>query len=539
MRAVTHDRIRTTVSMWNRRQLLKFGGSAVACVGAPGILRAAAGQTRWRHFPFTLGVASGAPAADGFVAWTRLAPNPLSSDPLEPGGLSGGDIPLRYEVAEEPEMRQPVASGTALAEARFAHSVHRQVDGLKPGRDYWYRFISGNATSRIGHARTLAAPQTEVSALLTGFVSCSNYEQGYFAAYRHLADEHPAFVIYLGDYIYESCDRNSRDLVRSHSDGREARDLHGYRNRYAQYQLDTDLARLRAASTSLVIWDDHEVSNDYGDLLSREFVEPGEFARRRAAAYQAYYEHMPITPLRTPDGLSLRIYDRFRYGKLAEIHLTDARQYRSAAACHAPPNNLPGRMITDTECPERLQEQRSILGASQEQWLQAGLAKSTSRWNVLAQSLLMAQMRRRNGAGEAIYWTDDWNGYPASRTRLLRTLHEARVRNVLVLSGDIHSYWANDLKLDFSDPASPTVATEFVGTSVSAHGPSFDFAAALPENPHVRFFDPSQRGYATLRLSPQLAEVRFRAISDPRDVNASVQTVRHFFVQGGRPGVAD
>lgn len=523
--------------MWSRRSFVWHGGITAGLLGGPAILRASEPQVRWKHFPFTLGVASGAPAVDGFVAWTRLAPNPLCSDPQSPGGMEGGDIRLRCEVAADPAMHFLVSSETAVAQARFGYSVHHAVRGLQPGRDYWYRFVSGDATSRIGRARTLPTPASRPSSLTAGFVSCSNYEHGYFAAYRHLADERPDFVIYLGDYIYEYLDKTSKNLVRRHSDGREANTLHTYRNRYAQYQLDEDLLRLRATSTSLVIWDDHEVANDYGDLLSQDFRPPEEFRQRRAAAYQAYYEHMPVTPLRTPQGASLRIYDRVRYGDLAEIHLTDARQYRSPAPCYGPPHNLPGRMMTDASCAERLLETRSMLGLQQEAWLHDGLSRSTCRWNIIAQSILMAQLRRRNSAQEAVFWTDDWNGYPASRTRLLQHLRAAQVGNPLVLGGDIHSFWANDLKLDFDDPGSPTVATEFVGTSISSHPPTFEFDAALQENPHVRFFDKAYRGYATLQVQRERTQFRFRAIADARDPNAPVATLRAFVVESGRPGV--
>ncbi len=523
--------------MWSRRRFLILGGSTAACIGATRNISADIGQRPWNYDPFTLGVASGAPATDGFVLWTRLAPNPLSADPAAPGGLRGADIPLRYEVAADPGMSRIVLAGTALAEARFGHSVHQIVRGLNPGREYWYRFRSGDAVSDIGRALTLPAANAAASSLALGFVSCSNYEQGYFSAYRHLANEHPDFVVYLGDYIYEYVDLSSTDLVRHHSDGRDASDLMGYRNRYAQYHLDADLRRLRASCTSLNIWDDHEVANDYGGLLAQDFSPPEQFRKRRDAAYQAFYEHMPVTPARKPQGAGLRIYDRFRYGKLAEIHLTDARQYRSAAPCYGPPDHKPGRMITNVECPERLQEQRSMLGDVQEQWLNDGLARSNAHWNVIASSVLMAQLRRRDTEGQAIYWTDDWNGYPAARARLIRHLHDAKVSNVVLLGGDIHSYWANDLKLDFDDPNSPTVATEFVGTSISASAPTFDFEAALPENPHVRFFDKTYRGYATLRLEAGLGEVRFRAISDRRDWRATVSTLRTFHIDPQRPGV--
>ena len=512
-------------------------GAASALAAAPSIVLATASSQKWQRFPFTLGVASGAPTPEGFVIWTRLAPDPMSVDPALVGGLSGGDISLRFEIAADEAMRNIVQSGTALAEARYAYSVHHVVRGLKPGRPYWYRFVSGDASSRIGRALTLPAAGASLDKLRVGYVSCSNYETGYFAAYRHLAAELPDVVLCLGDYIYEYVEKLEANLVRRHSGGVEPVDLQGYRNRYAQYRLDEDLQHLHATAPSLVTWDDHEVHNDYADMLSQAFVDPAEFAKRRASAYSAFYEHMPVTPTRPPDGPFLRIYDRFTFGNLAEVFMADARQYRSRPPCYGPPDRKPGRVITTHECPELYSEQRSMLGSAQEAWLQDGLAQSHARWNIVAQSLLMAQMRRRNKAGEPVLWTDDWNGYPASRARLLRHIRDARVANPLVVGGDVHSFWANDLKLDFDNPNSPTVATEFVGSSISANPPTFDFAAALPENPHVRFFDKSVRGYVCADITAAQTSVRFQAISDRRDPQATVRTLRSFVVESGRAGV--
>lgn len=492
---------------------------------------------RWRHFPFTLGVASGAPATDGFVLWTRLAPNPLCSDPREPGGMSGGSVRVSFEIATDAAMRHIVRVGHSLADADHAYSVHTQVAGLKPNRPYWYRFTCGDAQSRIGRASTLPQAGAVLQRARFGFVSCSNYEHGYFAAYRHLADELPDFVLYLGDYIYEQADRQSTKLVRRHSDGRDAHDLPGYRNRHAQYHLDEDLQRLRALSTSLITWDDHEVVNDYGQFVAQNSGGPLEFRHRRAAAYRAFYEHMPVAPARSPQGSFLRLYERFTLGDLAQIHMTDARQYRSPAACYDPARSLPGRLLSPHKCPELSTESRSLLGTTQETWLQDSLASSQTRWNILGQSLLMAQFRRRNKDGDPVFWSDDWNGYPASRRRLLHHIHAARVPNVVTLAGDVHSFWANDLKLNFDDPASPTVATEFIGSSISANGPTFDFAAFMSENPHVRFFDKSVRGYVSVDLTHQRMIAKFRAVADVRDPNTSVRDLKTFVVESGRPGV--
>src|SRR4029079_12012010 len=190
------------------------------------------------------------------------------------------------------------------------------------GRSYWYRFIARGAESRIGRAATLPAVGTKLDRLRVGFVSCANYERGHFAAYRHLADEQPDIVLFLGDYIYEYADTR-RPVVRRHSDGGEAPDLRTYRNRYAQYRLDADLQRLHAIAPALMTWDDHEVQNDYADQWSMDFQEPSQFLIRRAAAYRAFYEHMPLRARSRPDGAHLRLYERYTFGDLAEISLLD------------------------------------------------------------------------------------------------------------------------------------------------------------------------------------------------------------------------
>ncbi|MFI5401274.1 MAG: alkaline phosphatase D family protein [SAR324 cluster bacterium] len=524
----------------SRRALLRLAaGAGVGLAAPPAWIHRARGESqRWpQGDPFGLGVAAGTPAADGFVLWTRLAPAPLSSDAEQPGGMSGGPVPVAYEIAADTEFKQVVQRGTATAEPAFAYSVHVEVKGLQPGRAYWYRFASGEAQSRAGRAVTLPAPQASPEGLRFGFVSCANYELGYFSAYRHLADDRPDLVLFLGDYIYEYV-APAAVKVRQHSDGVEAATLPTYRNRYAQYRLDSDLQRLHADTTSLLTWDDHEVQNDYAGQYAQSFDDPAKFLIRRAAAYRAFYEHQPLRPsLSLPRGPDLRLYDRFTYGRLAEIFMLDGRQYRSREACYGPPKKGGGHLESDAACPERLDEARSMLGTAQEAWLSEGLARSRARWNVLGQGVMMAQLRQRLGGGSFAYWTDRWDGYPAARTRLLRHLHDRRVPNPVVLSGDIHSFWANELKLDFDEPASPIVAAEFVGSSITSSGPNYGtFQRFLPDNPHVRFFDSRVRGYVAVDLTPERMTARFRAISDRRDPQATVSTLRTFVVEDGRPG---
>lgn len=520
-----------------RRLLTGAAGASLALIAAPALLRPAAAQSWRAGNPFSLGVASGALRPDGFVLWTRLAPEPLCSDPATPGGMSGGDVLINYEIAVDDAMREVVRRGTATAERGFGYSVHLDITGLQPGRPYWYRFMSGDAVSPVGYVTTLPAPGAALEKLRLGFVSCSNYEHGYFSAYRHLTGENPAFVLFLGDYIYEYVEEN-RPTVRRHSDGIEAATLPTYRNRYAQYRLDPDLQRLHAEVPALVTWDDHEVQNDYADKWSEYFDDPEQFLLRRAAAYQAFYEHMPVRPiLSRPNGPVMRVYDRFTLGDLVQISLIDGRQYRSREACYRPPDKGGAHLESDAACPERRDPGRTMIGFDQEAWLYSALAHSKAQWNVIAQDVLMAQLRqKRNGIDN--FSTDDWDGYPANRKRLLTRIRDTRVSNPVVFSGDIHSFFANDLRIDFDDAASPVVATEFVGTSISSYGPPYDLIAqTLPDNPQVHFFESRRRGYVTVDLDRTQMQVRMRAVSDAHDPNASIETLKTFAVESGRPGV--
>jgi alkaline phosphatase D len=351
-----------------------------------------------------------------------------------------------------------------------------------------------------------------------------------------LTDEQPDIAIFLGDYIYENFGR--RPGVRVHSDGVEARDLRTYRNRYAQYRTDADLQRLHAQVPALMTWDDHEVQNDYADQFSETFDDPAKFLERRAAAYRAFYEHMPLRPsLSHPDGPNMRVYDRFAFGDLIEFSVLDGRQYRSRQACYAPPNNRGGHAETNLSCPERLDPRRSMLGMAQEQWLFDGLSRSHAQWNIIAQDVLMAELRERQPDGSIGFWTDDWNGYPECRARLLNHIHDASIKNAVVIGGDSHAFYANDLKLDSFDPRSPVVATEFVGTSITSFGPRYEtFAAFMPDNPHVKFFESRKRGYALVDASRGQLDVKLQVVSDATDPQATLSTLKHYVVEDGRAG---
>ena len=478
--------------------------------------------------PFTLGVASGYPHPAGFVLWTRLAPVPQAPG----GGLPNAPIPVSWEVANDEGMRDVAASGTAYATPEWAHSVHAEPLGLQPGRPYWYRFAAGDARSPIGQAHTAPAASATVTRLRLAVASCAHYEQGFFGAYRQIAADRPDLVIHLGDYIYESS--WGRDHVRKHG-APEPVTLEDYRARYALYKSDADLQAAHLRSPWLVTWDDHEVENDYADDLSENLDRPEWFLARRAAAYRAWYEHMPVPRAMVPFGPNARIYTRVPYGTLASFYVLDDRQYRSHEACPRP-----GRGGSNTvevaECAALADPNRTLLGAEQERWLDAALASSTTQWNLLAQQTLMAQFDRNPGQGRKA-WTDGWDGYPAARRRLLDSIREKKVRNPVVLGGDVHSFNVADLKRDFDDPSSETIASELGSGSITSQGAPMDrVKPLLAKNPHLRFIDSSVRGYLRLDLAPGQCRAELRAMETVQKPDAACTTLKTFLVEDGRPG---
>lgn len=531
----------------SRRSFLKLSASAAAgLLSAPALVGCAYGpapgtssgtglRTPVKNDPFCLGVAAGSPRPGGFVLWTRLAPDPLSDDPSAPGGMRGGPVRVAYEIAADPRMRSIVRKGVAMADPDFAYSVHQEVGGLVPGVTYWYRFMLGAASSRIGRVMAGPAAHDDLARLRIGIASCSNYEQGYFSAYRHMAEEKPDLVLFLGDYIYEGVDTRF-PVVRRHDGGIEARTLAQYRNRYAQYRLDPDLQLLHAQVTALATWDDHEVDNDYGGEFSRSFEDPRLFLQRRAAAYRAFYEHMPLRPsLSRPNGAHMRIHDSYNFGSLAQIFMIDGRQYRSPSPCYGPPDGGRSRVVYEDACPERLSSARSMLGAAQEKWLFGSLSASRAKWNVLGQNVLMAENRQHMEGGRIGYWSDDWNGYPAARDRLIRHMHECKLANPAVFGGDVHAYWVNELKLDFADHKSPSVASEFVGTSISSYSPPYEkFMKFVADNPHMKYFESRHRGYILSDIEKDRMTTKLQIVSDGRDPQARLATLKTYVTEAGR-----
>ena len=509
-----------------RRQFLQCLGTAALI---PAVGRVAA-QT-FRHDPFSLGVASGSPATDGFVLWTRLiaasgAP-PLPEVPFE----------VRWELAADRGFRRIVRRGRTLAEPAFAHSVHIEITGLPLSAArpyYWYRFMQGGAVSAIGRTRGLP-PAGSDAPLRLALASCQNYEHGFFGAHHHLAREAVDLVLFVGDYIYEYGVTPGR--LRQHNSP-PCLNLDDYRARLAHYKSDPDLKAAHAAHPWIVTWDDHEVENDYAN--DRSASARGEvFLARRAAAYRAYWEHMPLRWRQRPQGADAQLYRRYQWGKSANLHVLDARQYRDYQVC-TPPDEGGSRTVRDSSCPQRMDPTLSLLGYAQEKWLSQGMASSTATFDLIGQQSLMAQMRMsapRAPASEVAegLWNDSWDGYPAARRRALEGW--AAKKNVLTLGGDVHATYVSDLKLDFDDEKSPVVATEIVGTSITSPSwPQARTERVMRDNPHIRFGKSDQRGYTVVEVKGRQATAHLRVVDSVRQRESNLATAASFVVEAGRPG---
>ncbi|GIH98770.1 alkaline phosphatase D family protein [Planobispora takensis] len=456
-------------------------------------------------FPFTLGVASGEPAPDGVIIWTRLAPDPLGQDPQRPGGMPDTVVTVRWQVAEDEGFTRIVREGTARAERRWAHSVHVKVAGLNPATEYFYRFSVGApfaaTASPAGRTRTAPAASS-LAPVRFAFVSCQRYEHGRYTALRHMTDERPDVVFQLGDYIYEygkpAAPAPGRYVRKLEPPERACETLHQYRNRYARYRTDPDLQAAHRAVPWVTVWDDHEVRDNYQGTLPGDGSDPAAFRRRRAAAYQAYYEHLPLRV--RPSDSGLQMYRWRPYGRVADFLALDVRQYRTRA---------------------------DMLGAAQERWLMERLAASSARWKVLAQPLFFA--RRLLPGPPPHVSTDAWDGYPALRARIAN----AGVRGLVVISGDVHNAWAGEIMADFADPSSARTGVEFVGSSVTSASSVTDADAVLAANPHLKFFD-GRRGYVMCTVTAEGWHTAYRAVDFVDLPGAPVRDVAGFTVQDNR-----
>jgi alkaline phosphatase D len=482
--------------------------------------------------PFRLGVASGDPLPDSVVLWTRLAVDPMSPEPMPPV-----EVPVRWEVATDERFRKVVRSGKRTTGPDLGHSVHVDADGLDAGRDYFYRFRAGDYASATGRTRTATAPGRRLDRLAFGVTSCQSYQAGYYTAYEQMSRDDLAFVVFLGDYIYEL----PGGTVRQH-DLPPSVTLTDFRRHYAAHHADPQLQAAHAAAPWIVTWDDHEVEDNYAGL------EPGELGRardpegssnfpaKRAAAYRAWWENMPVRAKPPGRDGSMRIYRSFRFGDLVTMPVVDDRQYRTPLATAgrgpgAPQGGYP-------QLPGALDPNATILGRQQERWLHRTLERSDARWNFLAQPTQMAEVDYTpDDASSSGYSADTWDGYVAARNRLLGHVQQAKVRNFVTLGGDTHSSSVDDLRADYQTEGSPIVATEFVAppaSSLERLAPQYVEGAL--RSPHIHLYDITNKGYLRLEVTRPELRTEFRYVTTTQQPQAEPLAGTSWVVESGKPG---
>jgi alkaline phosphatase D len=502
-----------------RRIFLLNAAQLAAAAAVPGLSLAAADA-----YPFSLGVASGSPLPDSVILWTRILANPLDAASTSPVAVT-----VRWEVADDEAFTHIAAKGSASALPALAHSVHVDVRGLRPGRWYWYRFMLGDAVSPVGRTRTAPAASEMPSQLKLAVASCQHWEFGSYAAHRHIAAAAPDLVAFVGDYIYEWGPyrlTHPDKAIRTN----ESFTLADYRARYAQYKSDRDLQAAHQAAPWIVTWDDHEVTNDYtGDVDPRNSA---GFLARRAAAYQAFYEHMPLRLPAQDNYARFSIFQRYDWGQLARFHVLDDRQQRAHHACGV-------TTASRRDCADLADASRTMLGGEQEAWLLQGLKSSKARWNIIAQQTLMAQSSSVKivTPEDGRFWTDGWDGYPMARRRLFEALAVSRAANPLVVSGDVHSFFAAELRRDFDRPVAndnPLLAAEFCGTSVtSSSRPQERTQKMVDLNPHIRYGRSDRRGFILMTVTPSTSTAQFMGLDDVHNAASGVAPLAKFSVNAG------
>ena len=511
-----------------RRQLLQWIAGSAAGLNLP---RRAWAQARLISTPFGLGVASGSPTHNSVVLWTRLMEPALQA--VNPQGVT-----VRWELADDDKFTRIVQTGQTLALPALAYSVHAEINGLSANRWYFYRFLVGDAVSDTGRTRTFPEPDAVVANLRLAYASCQRWEHGYFSAYRHMAQEDLDLVMFLGDYIYEY--PRAGNAVRATS-GNWVLTLDDYRQRYADYKRDADLQVMHAACPWLVTWDDHEVQNDYAGLtIGENGPEVADFAGRRSAAYQAFYEHMPMRAsvltralAGLTSGAEMRIYSRSNFGQLASLVMLDARQYKSPQVCTAG-GKRGSSTVNPAHCPTWNDPARTMLGAEQERWLDSTWSSYKSgSWNILGQQSLLGQRDWQPGPEQSL-WNDGWDGYSAARTRLIDSARKNAVPNLVVLGGDVHENWVGSVKTDYTQAASRSVGVEFCGTSITSRsGGNSKLAETLAENPHFVFADAQRKGYGVVELTPKQMKTTLRVVSDVTRRDSGIETLAQFSVKQG------
>jgi alkaline phosphatase D len=518
----------------DRRRFLAFTGALAGTALYAQVRGDAVRAAPLRGYPFRLGVASGDPEPTAVSLWTRLAPEPLA----EGGGMPRRDVAVRWELARDHRFRKLERRGVVAAVPELAHSVHVDVRGLDPGREYFYRFTTGSDRSPVGRTVTAPKPGARVKELTFAFASCQAWPDGFYSAYRRMNEQDLDLVVHLGDYIYEygnPADGGARNVAVPPALQEYCVTLERFRLQHALYKTDPDLQEAHRRFPWAVTWDDHEVENDYAGIYPEYADTSPEFVAKRASAYQAYFEHMPVRLSARPSGGEVRLYRRLRYGDLAEFNVLDTRQYRADQPCGDG---------EQPRCEAGFDPDATMTGERQEDWLLDGLKRSRAKWNVIAQGVMMGELKHDAQGGR--FWQDAWDGYPGQRARILEAIERIgkgrrHHLNPVVVTGDWHSTFVNDLKVDFEDASrDATVATEFVGTSITTNGDGLVYGPyyepMVPFNPSIQFFDGDRRGYVLCKLDHDEWRTELRMVEEVGDADAEEYTYAAFVVEDGHPG---
>lgn len=511
-----------------RRKFLQLGTSA-AGLAIAGQLTMGSGRAMGQPVddPFTLGVASGDPTPDSVVIWTRLAPNPLEAD----GGMRDRGVEIAWQVAHDEAMTEVVRGGVATARPEYVHSVHVDVRGLQPDRVYYYRFRVGQHLSPVGRTRTSPTTDAQLQGMSFAFASCQNFSHGHFTSHQHLAEEDVDFVLFLGDYIYDT--PGDDDLGRLHRPQVDhLTSLADYRTRHTQYRLDPGLQSAHAAAPWIVTLDNHDVRVGYAGFWQKDGLSPEQIAQHRANGFRAAWEHLPMRKSRIPDGPYFKLYQSFQHGDLATFNILDTRQYADAHVGDCPVEDR-----ISGYCPEALDPTRTILGKPQREWLLNSLDNSGTRWNVLGNPFFFTQ-HDHDPDPELRSFNPKWDHYVADRQRLLDHITDRGLTSVVVVTGDSHSNGVQDVPPDFRDWDAAPVATEFMGTSLSSGGDrplKEEYDPDLVNNPQERFRNNS-RGYVTCHITRDQWQTDFRIVDTVESSTSGIRTLCSWVVDRDKPG---
>ncbi|KNX38890.1 alkaline phosphatase D family protein [Luteipulveratus halotolerans] len=453
--------------------------------------------------PFTLGVASGDPLSDRAILWTRLAVDPFST--ASPGGMGTAPVDVAWEVAKDATFATVVRSGTVTTTAAGGYAAHVDATGLAAGTAYYYRFHAKSGTttytSPVGITRTAPAPGTKPASLKFVTASCARYDQGYYHAYQAMADDHPDLVVFLGDYIYEYPTETGAirplkgvpSITGPDSRGSAYIDtLVEYRIRHAEHKTDKQLQAAHRAAPWIVVYDDHEVRNNwYAENTADDPI------TRKAAAFQAWYENMPVRVAAPPGDGTIQSYRRVPWGTLARFDMLDTRQYRDkqaeAKAC---------TVIDDAG--------RTLVGKTQEKWLLDGFADRTPQWNLIGQQVIFSP--KQNSTNHCDVNTDAWDGYRPERDAVANGWVAAGVRNPVVLTGDVHRHFAANVcrTSDLTDP----IGAELITSSISSTGiRGTEGDPNISASPNV-LYGKNWRGYVRATVTASSLTADFRCVDD-------------------------